>query len=271
MSITVHQFPCLSDNYGFLVRDDATGLAACIDTPEASVILRELNALGWKLDLILNTHWHPDHAGGNAEIKAATGATVVGPAEVERIGQAPDRIVAGGDHVMLGQTRFQVIESGGHTLGHVAYFDAAGHVAFVGDTLFALGVEVGDVAQGVAAALDHLKPGLAEHDVIAAGDDAVGGLTDALDLGRADHGGAGGGLDLGVAAGVVGMPVGVEDQVELPAEGVQLAQDRRGVRRVDAGGQTAGVITHQEAVVVREAGKLMDGDRHVSLQAFLSG
>ena len=139
MSITVHQFPCLSDNYGFLVRDDATGLAACIDTPEASVILRELAALGWKLDLILNTHWHPDHAGGNAEIKAATGATVVGPAEVERIGHAPDRIVAGGDQVMLGQTRFEVIESGGHTLGHVAYFDAADHVAFVGDTLFALG------------------------------------------------------------------------------------------------------------------------------------
>ena len=139
MSITVHQFPCLSDNYGFLVRDDATGLAACIDTPEASVILRELAALGWKLDLIHNPHWHPDHAGGNAEIKAASGATVVGPAEVERIGHAPDRIVAGGDQVMLGQTRFEVIESGGHTLGHVAFFDAADHVAFVGDTLFALG------------------------------------------------------------------------------------------------------------------------------------
>ena len=71
MSITVHQFPCLSDNYGFLVRDDASGLAACVDTPDADAILRELAALGWKLDLILNTHWHPDHAGGNAQIKAA--------------------------------------------------------------------------------------------------------------------------------------------------------------------------------------------------------
>ncbi|MFN3512957.1 MAG: hydroxyacylglutathione hydrolase [Phenylobacterium sp.] len=139
MTVTVHQFPCLSDNYGFLVRDDATGLAACVDTPDAGAILRELKALGWKLDLILNTHWHPDHAGGNAEIKAATGATVVGPQEVERLGQAPDRIVSGGDAVMLGRTQFEVIESGGHTLGHVAYFDAADKVAFVGDTLFALG------------------------------------------------------------------------------------------------------------------------------------
>jgi hydroxyacylglutathione hydrolase len=139
VSITVHQFPCLSDNYGFLVRDDATGLAACIDTPDAAAILRELATLGWTLDLILNTHWHPDHTGGNAEIKAATGAIVVGPQEVERIGQAPDRVVAGGDDVMLGETRFDVIESGGHTLGHIAYFDAADHAAFVGDTLFALG------------------------------------------------------------------------------------------------------------------------------------
>jgi hydroxyacylglutathione hydrolase len=138
MPLTVHQFPCLSDNYGFLARDEATGLAACVDTPEAGAILRELDKLGWRLALILNTHWHPDHAGGNAEIQAATGAQIVGPAEVSRI--APlDREVRGGDEVMLGETRFEVIESGGHTLGHVAYYDAADSVAFVGDTLFALG------------------------------------------------------------------------------------------------------------------------------------
>lgn len=138
MPLTVHQFPCLQDNYGFLALDEASGLAACIDTPEASTILRELKTLGWKLELILNTHWHPDHAGGNAEIVAATGATVVGPAEVTRLTPL-DREVRGGDSVMLGETRFEVIESGGHTLGHIAYFDAADGVAFVGDTLFALG------------------------------------------------------------------------------------------------------------------------------------
>jgi hydroxyacylglutathione hydrolase len=138
MPLTVHQFPCLSDNYGFLARDEATGRAACVDTPEAGAIMRELKTLGWQLDMILNTHWHPDHAGGNAEIVAATGATVVGPAEVTRL--APiDREVRGGDVVMLGETRFEVIETGGHTLGHIAYFDAADEIAFVGDTLFALG------------------------------------------------------------------------------------------------------------------------------------
>ncbi|MFC3067619.1 hydroxyacylglutathione hydrolase [Phenylobacterium soli] len=149
MPLTVHQFPCLDDNYGYLIRDEATGLAATIDTPDATAILKELDKLGWKLALILNTHWHPDHAGGNAEIKAATGAEIVGPKEVTRI--APlDREVAGGEVVSLGATNFQVIESGGHTLGHVSYFDAADRIAFVGDTLFALGcgrLFEGDAAQ----------------------------------------------------------------------------------------------------------------------------
>jgi hydroxyacylglutathione hydrolase len=138
MPLTIRQFPCLSDNYGFLVRDEATGRTACIDTPDADAIVAQLQMAGWGLDFILNTHWHPDHAGGNAAVKAATGAMVVGPEEVTRI--APlDRTVAGGDFVLLGETRFEVIETGGHTLGHIAYFDSAERVAFVGDTLFALG------------------------------------------------------------------------------------------------------------------------------------
>jgi hydroxyacylglutathione hydrolase len=138
MTLTVRQFPCLSDNYGFLIRDDASGKTACIDTPDAAAILKELKTAGWGLDFIFNTHWHPDHAGGNAEIQKATGCTIVGPAEVTRI--APlDREVRGGDTVALGETTFGVIETGGHTLGHIAYYDDADHVAFVGDTLFALG------------------------------------------------------------------------------------------------------------------------------------
>lgn len=138
MPLTVHQFPCLSDNYGFLVRDEATGQVACIDTPDAAAILRELEDLGWDLHMILNTHWHPDHAGGNTDLKVVTGCTIVGPQEVTRI--APlDREVAGGETVMLGETAFEVIESGGHTLGHVAYHAPAAKMAFVGDTLFALG------------------------------------------------------------------------------------------------------------------------------------
>ena len=138
MPLTVRQFSCLKDNYGFLIRDEATGLVACIDTPDADAILAQLDKLGWKLAFILNTHWHPDHAGGNAAVKAATGAQIVGPSEVTRISPV-DRIVADGDIVELGETRLEVMDTGGHTLGHITYFDAADQIAFVGDTLFALG------------------------------------------------------------------------------------------------------------------------------------
>ncbi|MCU1500417.1 MAG: hydroxyacylglutathione hydrolase [Acidimicrobiales bacterium] len=138
MPLVVRQFPCLSDNYGFLIRDEASGVTACIDTPDAEAILREVAAFGGRLDFILNTHWHPDHAGGNAQIKAATGAVVVGPKEVERISPV-DRLVGHGDVVDLGETRLAVIDTGGHTLQHITYFDAEDRIAFVGDTLFALG------------------------------------------------------------------------------------------------------------------------------------
>lgn len=138
MALTVHQFRCLSDNYGFLVRDEASDKIATIDTPDAGAILAELAKLGWSLDLILNTHWHPDHAGSNETLKTATGATIIGPAKVTRI--APlDRVVRDGEEVMLGDTRLTVIDTGGHTLGHVSYYDAEDAIAFVGDTLFALG------------------------------------------------------------------------------------------------------------------------------------
>lgn len=137
--IEVRQFPCLQDNYGFLVRDGATGRVAAIDTPDAGAILAEAGRAGWTIDEIWNTHWHPDHAGGNSAIEAATGAVAIGPAEVAARIAPLARTVAHGDVVALGESRARVLDVGGHTLGHVAYvFDDDG-VAFVGDALFALG------------------------------------------------------------------------------------------------------------------------------------
>lgn len=139
MPLSVHLFPCLTDNYGFLIRDEATGMTAAVDTPDGERILAELERLGWgRLDLILNTHWHPDHTQGNAMIQAATGCEIVGPEEVSRA--APlDRIVAGGEVVTLGETRLEVTHTPGHTLGHTVFRSAADDIAFVGDTLFPLG------------------------------------------------------------------------------------------------------------------------------------
>lgn len=137
--IQVHQFPCLDDNYGFLVHDSLSGETTTIDTPDAKRILEEAAARGWRLTQIWNTHWHADHAGGNAEIKAATGAIVTGPAEVERIGMKPDRVIDEGAVVSLGRSQARVLNVGGHTLGHIAYVFDDAKIAFVGDTIFAMG------------------------------------------------------------------------------------------------------------------------------------
>lgn len=139
MSLDVRLFPCRTDNYGFLVRDIDTGKVATVDTPDAARILEALEQSGWgRLDLILNTHWHPDHTEGNERLKAETGCEIVGPEEVRRV--APlDRVFADGDVVELGGTRFEVTATPGHTLGHVVYHAAEAGQAFVGDTLFALG------------------------------------------------------------------------------------------------------------------------------------
>lgn len=137
--LEVHQFPCLSDNYGFLLHDPASGQTACIDTPDADAYLREAAAKGWQITHIWNTHWHPDHAGGNEAIKAATGCAVIAPAaESEKIA-AIDTTVGHGDIVRLGEYEAHVLDVGGHTLGHIAFHVPAAGVAFVGDSVFALG------------------------------------------------------------------------------------------------------------------------------------
>ena len=139
MPLQIHQFACLADNYGYLIHDPASGETACIDTPDAEAYLSEAEAKGWRITQIWNTHWHADHAGGNAAIKAATGARITAPAGDAAKIAAVDRTVDQGDTVALGGFAAVVINVGGHTLGHIAYHLPAAHVAFVGDALFALG------------------------------------------------------------------------------------------------------------------------------------
>ena len=105
--LQVHQFPCLSDNYGFLLHDPDSGETACIDTPDAAAYLREAEARGWRITQIWNTHWHPDHAGGNEAIKAATGCTITAPAVDAPKIAGVDRAVSDGDTVSLGAWTLQ--------------------------------------------------------------------------------------------------------------------------------------------------------------------
>lgn len=146
--LIVHQFPCLSDNYGYLLHDPETGATAAIDTPEVAPILKALEEKGWTLTHILNTHHHFDHAGGNLELKEKTGCTIIGPkGEAQRI-PGIDIALGDGDTCPFGSREAKVLEVGGHTLGHIAYYFPQDGIAFVGDALFALGC--GRIFEGTA-------------------------------------------------------------------------------------------------------------------------
>jgi hydroxyacylglutathione hydrolase len=139
MSIEVIRIPVLSDNYIWLVRENTSGEVMVVDPAVAAPVLAEADELGWTITHIWNTHWHPDHTGGNAEIKAATGCTITGPrAEFERI-PTLDVQVAEGDVVAFGTTSARVINVPAHTAGHIAFHFPFEGIIFVGDTLFAMG------------------------------------------------------------------------------------------------------------------------------------
>jgi hydroxyacylglutathione hydrolase len=122
-----------------LVHDAAAGVTATVDTPDANAITRALERKGWRLTHILNTHHHADHAGGNLALKGRTSCTIVGPrSDAERI-PGIDVLVGEGDTFMLGTHRIEVYDTPGHTRGHIVYYLPTDGVAFVGDTLFAMG------------------------------------------------------------------------------------------------------------------------------------
>lgn len=148
-----HQFLCLKDNYGVLIHDRASGLTASIDAPEAEPVRRALAAKGWKLTHILVTHHHADHTQGIAPLKAETGCTVIGPkAEAARI-QGLDRTVTGGDAFAFGGFEVRVLDTPGHTAGHITFHIPSAKVAFAGDTLFAIGC--GRVIEGSMETMWH--------------------------------------------------------------------------------------------------------------------
>ncbi len=139
MTLDIARIPVLNDNYVWLMHDDVSRETVVIDPSVAEPVLAEAAARGWTITQIWNTHWHPDHTGGNAEIKAATGCTITGPAaEAARI-PTLDRLVSEGDAVSLGEINAHVMEVPAHTAGHIAYHLPQEAALFCGDTLFAMG------------------------------------------------------------------------------------------------------------------------------------
>jgi hydroxyacylglutathione hydrolase len=140
MSLSIHQFICLSDNFGVLVHDPETGATAAIDAPDAQPILQALAQKGWTLTDVLITHHHYDHTQGIAGLKSAfPRVRVVGPAREAAQIAGLGLEVSEGDAIKVGSFEAMVIEVPGHTSGHVAYWIESEDLLFSGDTLFAMG------------------------------------------------------------------------------------------------------------------------------------
>jgi hydroxyacylglutathione hydrolase len=129
--------PAFSDNYIWLVHDGASGETVVVDPGDGSAALDAAQRRGWTITQIWNTHWHADHVGGNLQVKEATGCVISGPAAESIAGM--DVRLGEGDSVRLGEHTAAVWHVPGHTLGHIAFILEAERVAFVGDTLFAMG------------------------------------------------------------------------------------------------------------------------------------
>jgi hydroxyacylglutathione hydrolase len=146
-------FPCRSDNYVVLLHDPHSGATAAIDAPEAAPIEAALKATGWKLTDILVTHHHADHTDGIESLKAKYKCRVVAPAAEAAKIPGVDETVREGDTVKVGNLSANVLETPGHTLGHIAYWFHAEKLAFVGDTLFSIGC--GRVIEGTPPQMWH--------------------------------------------------------------------------------------------------------------------
>lgn len=137
--LQIVQFPCLSDNYGVLIHDASANVTASIDAPEADAVFRALDNTGWTLTHILCTHHHADHTGGNKALIDKTGCTLVGPrAESAKIAGL-DTQLGDGDTYAFGAFTANILSTPGHTAGHISYWFPEANVAFVGDTVFAMG------------------------------------------------------------------------------------------------------------------------------------
>lgn len=137
--IEVVRVPALADNYIWLLHEDLSGETVVVDPAEAAPVLAAAQARGWTIGQIWNTHWHRDHTGGNAEIKAASGCTIIGPAAEAAKIPTLDQLVGEGDTVRIGAIEGVVIDVPAHTAGHIAIHLPTEQTVFTGDTLFAMG------------------------------------------------------------------------------------------------------------------------------------
>ncbi len=151
MGLQVEQFMCRSDNFGILIRDEASGEVGLIDAPEENPILEAIERTGWRPSVLFVTHHHADHVEANLSLKSRFGLKIIGPtAEASKI-PGIDETVEEGSKLEFGGKAVRVIETPGHTAGHISYYFEDSGIAFTADTLFALGC--GRLFEGDAATM----------------------------------------------------------------------------------------------------------------------
>ncbi|MGH6878641.1 MAG: hydroxyacylglutathione hydrolase [Rhizomicrobium sp.] len=137
--LEIELVPCLRDNYAYLVRDAGEEFCAVVDPSEAAPVRSAVEARGWRLTHILNTHHHPDHTGGNMTLKDEFGARVIGPGKDRARIPALDEGVEENASFALGSHHARVLEIPAHTRAHIAFAFEGDDAVFTGDTLFAMG------------------------------------------------------------------------------------------------------------------------------------
>lgn len=152
-SLDIRQFPCRDDNFGAILRDNATGQVAAIDAPEFAAVDAALKKAGWKLNTLLITHHHADHIEGNLQLKEAYGCEIIGPEKEKATIPGIDKTLKGGTSFTWAGHKVDVWDCPGHTKGHISFHFPDDKVIFAADTLFSVGC--GRVIEGTMAEMCH--------------------------------------------------------------------------------------------------------------------
>ncbi len=138
-----------------LVFNEATKVGAVVDPGgDVAEIIKAIAQAGVRIEKILLTHGHIDHAGGAAELRDALGVQIEGPHKDdlfllndlpksgEKFGMAkvrtvvPDRWLDDGDEVIVSELKFTILHAPGHSPGSVVFFNDDNRFALMGDVLF---------------------------------------------------------------------------------------------------------------------------------------
>jgi hydroxyacylglutathione hydrolase len=138
-ALDIEVFICRSDNFGVLLHEPKTGQTASIDAPDANAVSAAANRRGWDITHILTTHHHTDHVEGNLALKEQFACQIIGPVNEAVAIPGLDKAVGDGDRFEFAGHAVDVIETPGHTAGHICYHFTDDKLLFSADTLFALG------------------------------------------------------------------------------------------------------------------------------------